>query len=440
LFSEFINLFCLHFSGSKLYVYCRHIVFFRFNADCFFHCAVLEKSTLTKSKSLSCLRFSIARLLGFFYSPLYSGLSAKSDFLLSFYFPIDLTLSLCIGPALYFYIRMLFDGNQFQWKKQLGYHALPLLPTVLFLLYFVSIPPDERIAMLLNESFASHRIVVGITVLYCIQSAVYFSSCLIKVKQLRVSNYQLIIDKEQTNIRWLIYLSVLGIATTYIYILVWIFSNSMQINILAQQCIFILLIVYLFIQSLSSTGLSMQSAVAVIIEKQPELSILETPPPPLEHKINNPRRKRMVYIRMVSRRKQRVVHPPKINISEQQAHIILLKLNEILEREQLYLSKKCSLSQLTQCSDIAVHHISTAINSYSAYNFSDFVNKYRVDHVCRLLQTEQLQRLTLVAIGLECGFGSRANFFKTFKRFTGKTPTEYLILQQSILKSVDSQE
>ena len=354
---------------------------------------------------LACWIFSVAHL--------YSGLVSKSDLVLSFYFPVDLILSLCIGPILYFYVQILFESYQFQWKKQLGYHALPIIPATCFLLYFATIPANERIAMLLNESFASHRIVVGITVLYYIQSVVYFSFCLIKVKKLRVSNYQLVIDKEQTNIRWLMYLSVLGIATTYIYMLVWIFSSSMQINILAQQCIFILLIVYLFIQSLSSTGLSMQEIVAIPTEKESELIAIVAVPLPVECKLN---------------------------ISEQQAHIILLKLNEILEREQLYLSKKCSLSQLAQCSDIAAHHISTAINSYTAYNFSDFINKYRVDHVCRLLQTEQLQRLTLVAIGLKCGFGSRANFFKTFKRFTGKTPTEYLIIQQSILRSADSRE
>jgi AraC-like DNA-binding protein len=372
-----------------------------------------KKASLQRASRLLAIAFLLLACWDFSIAYLYSGLTTKSDFLLSFYFPVDLIISLGIGPALYFYVRMLFDGNQFQWKKQLGYHALPIIPATCFLIYFATIPSNERIAMLLNESFASHRIVVGITVLYYIQSAIYFSFCLVKVKQLRVSNYQLVIDKEQTNIRWLMYLSVLGIGTTYIYLLVWIFSSSMQINILAQQCIFIFLIVYLFIQSLSSTGLSMQEIVAIPTEKESELIAIVTVPLPVESKSN---------------------------ISEQQAHIILLKLNDILERDQLYLSKKCSLSQLAQCSDIAAHHISTAINSYSTYNFSDFINKYRVDHVCRLLQTEQLQRLTLVAIGLECGFGSRANFFKTFKRFTGKTPTEYLIVQQSILKSVASQE
>lgn len=130
----------------------------------------------------------------------------------------------------------------------------------------------------------------------------------------------------------------------------------------------------------------------------------------------------------------------KINISEQQAHIILLKLCEVLESEELYLSKKCDLQQLTQYSKIPKHHISFAINTYSEYNFTDFINKYRVDHVCRLLKSGQEQKLKLEAIGYKCGFGSRANFFKTFKRFIGKTPTEYLIVQQSISSSVNAKK
>jgi AraC-like DNA-binding protein len=36
------------------------------------------------------------------------------------------------------------------------------------------------------------------------------------------------------------------------------------------------------------------------------------------------------------------------------------------------------------------------------------------------------QKLTLEAIGLECGFGSRTNFYNAFKKVTGKTPSEYL--------------
>ena len=369
-----------------------------------------KKSPLQKASRFLAAAFLLLACWNFSILYLYSGLSAKSEFLLSYYFPVDLIFSLCIGPAIYFYVRILFDSNRLSWRKYLCYHTLPLIPSVFFLFYFATIPPEKRIAMLLNNSFANHWMVTGISVMYYMQSASYFVFCLLKIAKQRQAGYMLEVDLQQTNIRWLLYLSVLAMASTYIYISVCTFANSMQMHILTQLCIFVFLTAYLIIHSLLSTGLSMQEIVAIPTQKESELMAVVAVPLPAECKLN---------------------------ISEQQAHIILLKLNDILEREQLYLSKKCSLSQLSQCSDIAAHHISTAINSYTAYNFSDFINKYRVDHVCRLLQTEQLQRLTLVAIGLECGFGSRANFFKTFKRFTGKTPTEYLIIQQSILKSVD---
>lgn len=354
---------------------------------------------------LACWDFSVAYL--------YSGLSARSDFLLSFYFPIDLVLSLCIGPALYFYVRILLGKNQFRWQKQLGYHALPVIPALCFLFYFAAIPPAERVDMLLSESFANHWMVVGITVLYYIQSVGYFSYCLLKVRKLRTSDYLLEIDQQQVNIRWMLYLSALSVGTTFIYSIVWTFSSSMQTSILVQQCIFSSLIVYLFVQSLLSTGLSMQSIMAIPILSPSDLNILPTIRTPLMRKPN---------------------------ISEEEAHSILLKLSKVLESEELYLSKKCDLQQLTHYSKIPRHHISFVINTYSEYNFTDFINKYRVEHVCRLLRNGQDQRLKLEAIGYKCGFGSKANFFKTFKRFTGKTPAEYLIVQQSIASSVNAKE
>ncbi|HZK69068.1 MAG TPA: helix-turn-helix domain-containing protein [Paludibacter sp.] len=126
------------------------------------------------------------------------------------------------------------------------------------------------------------------------------------------------------------------------------------------------------------------------------------------------------------RSKQKENKESGVNLNEQQARDILQKLNKVMEIQQLYLSNKCSIKLVASYAGISAHHISTAINSYSEHNFTDFVNKYRVEHFCRIVQDGKNKRLKLEAVGLECGFGSKVNFYTAFRKFKGKTPAEYL--------------
>jgi len=114
------------------------------------------------------------------------------------------------------------------------------------------------------------------------------------------------------------------------------------------------------------------------------------------------------------------------NSDEEQARKVLQRLHEVMTTEQLYLSTKCNLQLVSEHTGIPVHRISNTINHFSECTFTDFVNKYRVEHVCRILQQGKNKRLKLEAIGLECGFGSKVNFYTTFKKCMGKTPAEYL--------------
>ncbi len=114
------------------------------------------------------------------------------------------------------------------------------------------------------------------------------------------------------------------------------------------------------------------------------------------------------------------------HLTEEQALKILQKLKELMETQQLYLSHKCNLQYVADRSGIPRHRISDSINNFSDDNFHDFVNRYRVEHACRLLKNGQGQHLKVEAIVCECGFESRSSFFNTFKKFTGKTTSEYL--------------
>jgi len=352
-----------------------------------------KQSPLQKASRILAATFLLLACWIFSIVYLYSGMCTKSESLLSFYLPIDLILSLCIGPCIYFYVRTLFDGNRLQWKRQLPYHALPVVPSLFFLFYFAAIPSDERIAMLLNETFDDSWMFVGINGLFYTQSVSYFSLCFLKIKKQRASGYLLETDKQHTNIRWLMYLFIFAMTAVYIYIPFCMHEDSMMKHIFMQMCLIDLVILYLLIQSVWFTGLSMHSTSAIPSSNGTELTAPST---------------------------------SRLNINELQAQIILQKLNEVLETQQLYLSKKCSLQQVASCSGIPAHRVSRAINGYSECNFTDIINKYRVEHICRILQNGQSQKLKLDAIGIECGFGSKANFYAEFKKFTGKTPARYL--------------
>ncbi|MFA5046644.1 MAG: helix-turn-helix domain-containing protein [Paludibacter sp.] len=127
--------------------------------------------------------------------------------------------------------------------------------------------------------------------------------------------------------------------------------------------------------------------------------------------------------KMAARRNQKESH---LTLSKKQCREILQKLRRLLETQKPYLSNKFSIHKLADTSGIPLHHISYAINHFNGCNFNDFINQYRVDEVRRILQTGPDRKFKLEAIGEECGFGSKVSYYAAFKKFTGKTPGDYL--------------
>lgn len=93
--------------------------------------------------------------------------------------------------------------------------------------------------------------------------------------------------------------------------------------------------------------------------------------------------------------------------------------------EQRFLDAKLSLEQLSDELEISAGHLSKLINTYSEYNFSDYINSLRVTQAKAFLKDDDFDNYTIVAIGLECGFNSRSTFYTAFKKFTNQTPSEY---------------
>ncbi|MFD1163617.1 helix-turn-helix domain-containing protein [Hwangdonia seohaensis] len=90
---------------------------------------------------------------------------------------------------------------------------------------------------------------------------------------------------------------------------------------------------------------------------------------------------------------------------------------------KLYLDPLLSMDTITSQLGISKSHFSKLINTYSKYNFSDFINSLRVEQAKKFLSNDEFSAYTIVAIGLECGFNSKSTFYSAFKKFTSETPT-----------------
>jgi AraC-like DNA-binding protein len=101
------------------------------------------------------------------------------------------------------------------------------------------------------------------------------------------------------------------------------------------------------------------------------------------------------------------------------------KIKDLIIKNKLYLEPLLSMEDIADELRMSKSYISKLINSYSDYNFSDFVNSLRVEQAKKFLSNDEFSNYTIVAIGLECGFNSKSTFYSAFKKFTSETPTTF---------------
>ncbi len=106
---------------------------------------------------------------------------------------------------------------------------------------------------------------------------------------------------------------------------------------------------------------------------------------------------------------------------------IILKLQEVMEGQKLYLIPDLTLRNVEDQVGFTSKDISLAINQLLEKNFYQFVNDYRIEEFKSKVIDASNNHLTLLGIAQESGFSSKATFNRVFKANTGLTPKEYLL-------------
>lgn len=102
-----------------------------------------------------------------------------------------------------------------------------------------------------------------------------------------------------------------------------------------------------------------------------------------------------------------------------------IKINAYILNEKKYLSSNINLNNIAQEFGISSGYLSQLINTHTQSNFNDYINELRITASKKMLSDPQFKNYTIEAIGLECGFKSKSNFFATFKKFSTETPNQY---------------
>jgi AraC-like DNA-binding protein len=104
---------------------------------------------------------------------------------------------------------------------------------------------------------------------------------------------------------------------------------------------------------------------------------------------------------------------------------ILIRINRIIETEQLYLNPQFSLKNLARKTILPERVVSMIINTERQQSFTDFINDFRIKHAQRLLVDVNFQQLGILDIALESGFNAKSTFNRVFKKHTEQTAKEY---------------
>ncbi|NQZ45464.1 MAG: helix-turn-helix transcriptional regulator [Flavobacteriaceae bacterium] len=297
------------------------------------------------------------------------------------WFPIT-TYLLCIGPALYFYVVKLIDPSfGFQPKHYL--HFSPILLELAF--HIVQVLESNSTGKPIHQTQAFIMIGPFFQLLAILSIAVYVRLSILKIKdftQLLAENYS---NSDKYKLVWLKRL-ILFFGLMWIlwlpYTFVDFFFFDYELDFRQYYPLYLLMGVVALLMGIE-------------VFLRPEYVLLEMKP-----------------------------NTEKKAIDGLDQKVDWLKTE--IERNLYYLNPELTLNSLAEQLELHPNLLSRIINEGSGKNFSDFINEYRVGTVIEKINNKAYDHITLVGIAHESGFNSKTSFYRTFKKFTDKTPSEYL--------------
>lgn len=116
----------------------------------------------------------------------------------------------------------------------------------------------------------------------------------------------------------------------------------------------------------------------------------------------------------------------------EQYQTIFKKIDILMTEKELYKNPNLNISVLSAMIKVNSSYISRCIRHQGFDNFNSYINSHRIEHVTRLIQNTDLEKVTLLFIYTDAGYKSQSTFNRVFKEIKGITPSEYIQINKPL--------
>ncbi len=299
------------------------------------------------------------------------------------------------GPVLWFYIKSL-STQEFRIKPIYLLHFIPFLFFLItHYINFIHLPGPEKIRLVETDIFKD-QIYYKVSVLSIGVSTITYNIWALKLIRRRRNNLMQQFSKiEDIDLNWL---RALTIAALICYsVNVTLFNIDLIFHFATYRILMIVTYCFasVYILFLGYFGLQQGNIFINSSEKIQELS---------EKPVKN-----------------EYSHPLQIADND---FINSLILN--MEKKQPYLDPEITISKLSKLMNVKAEFLSEVLNSQLNQNFFDFINRYRVREFKNQSISKTNSHLSIMGIAYNCGFNSKASFYRAFKKIEGISPSSYI--------------
>jgi AraC-like DNA-binding protein len=148
---------------------------------------------------------------------------------------------------------------------------------------------------------------------------------------------------------------------------------------------------------------------------------------------NEDKRRLKGMMRVIDQRPEQT-HPKEIdlNITDD----LIFKLNKLMVNEKMFLNPQIKQAEVAKKLNTNTAYLSRIINDQLSSNFSDYINRFRINEAKKMILNNRQNNFTFEGIAQSVGFRSKSAFNLAFKKFTGKTPSQFAVEGNSATPSL----